>query len=167
MDLQAMARDISAKLEAAGFPKEEAAARQVFNLAEEVGEFVGAYRRWKGMARRKGSFDEVAKELADVVITAFVTAEELGITLESEIAAKLGVIYSRGWHAVRVWRVGDPEPVEDGLILVDDEEGEWRRRASGVWCSCADEECDRGSTWGVLATIGPLTELVEAPGGVS
>lgn len=124
MDLQAMARDISLKLETAGFPRSEAATRQVLNLAEEVGEFVGAYRRWKGMARRKGTFDDVAKELADVVITAYVTAFELRVHLDEEIAAKLEVIYSRGWH-------------EDSSPVAATSTSDWLvsgLRASGIDC---------------------------------
>ena len=60
------------------FPADEERIRQDFALAEEAGEFIGAYRRAKGMARRRGSWDDVAAELADVLITAYVTAEVNG-----------------------------------------------------------------------------------------
>lgn len=73
--------------------------RQVLNLAEEVGEFVGAYRRWAGLARRTGPWEDVTTELADVVITAYVTAEVLGIDLDAAWRDKAGVILSRGWRA--------------------------------------------------------------------
>ncbi len=54
---------------------------QILNLAEEAGEFVGAYRRWTGRARRTGTEQEAQAELADVVITAYVTAASMGGTL--------------------------------------------------------------------------------------
>jgi NTP pyrophosphatase (non-canonical NTP hydrolase) len=75
--------------------------RQVLALAEEAGEFVGAYRRWAGEARRTGTYDEMAQELADVVITAFVTAVELGIELDVEITKKLDVLSTRDWRDPR------------------------------------------------------------------
>lgn len=63
------------------FPGADLVEYQVFNLAEEAGEVVGAYRRWKGMARRNSSWVDVCDELADVIITAYVTAEVLGVDL--------------------------------------------------------------------------------------
>lgn len=81
-----------------GFDAEHAVNRQVLALAEEVGEFVGAYRRWSGQARRTGTAQEMHTELADVVITAFVTAHELGVDIEAVIAAKLHTIHTRGWR---------------------------------------------------------------------
>src|SRR5688500_5156091 len=73
VDLPQSARGIVTALRANGFDQESAQNRQVLNLAEEVGEFVGAYRRWAGKARRSGTAEEMYAELADVVITAFVT----------------------------------------------------------------------------------------------
>lgn len=61
------------------FPAETERERQVLALAEEAGEFVGAFRRAAGMARRTGRRDDVAAELADVAITTHVTAHVLGI----------------------------------------------------------------------------------------
>lgn len=72
--------------------------RQVLNLAEEVGEFVGAYRRWTGQARRSGTETEARIELADVVITAYVTAAEAGWDLDADIRTKLDVVFTRGWR---------------------------------------------------------------------
>jgi NTP pyrophosphatase (non-canonical NTP hydrolase) len=72
--------------------------RQVLCLAEEVGEFVGAYRRFAGMARRTGPFEDVKAELADVVITAYVTAQVLGIDLDAAWREKAATIMSRGWR---------------------------------------------------------------------
>ena len=72
--------------------------QQVLALAEEAGEFTAAYRRWAGMARRTGTWDEVEAELADVVITAYVTAAVLGIDLDAAARAKTAVIFTRGWR---------------------------------------------------------------------
>lgn len=78
----------------AHFPKELARRRQVMCLLEEVGESLGAARRWKGWARRAGSIEEVASELADVVITAAVTAATYGVVLvfhgESDLDYRIG-----------------------------------------------------------------------------
>ncbi len=70
---------------------------QVLCLAEEVGEFVGAYRRWRRIARRNGSFNDVEKELADVIISAHVVAQVLGININNAIQSKLEICFSRGW----------------------------------------------------------------------
>lgn len=64
------------------FPRETEQQRQVLALAEEAGEFVGAYRRAAGMARRTGGWDHVRDELADVAITAHVTAHVLDLQIE-------------------------------------------------------------------------------------
>jgi NTP pyrophosphatase (non-canonical NTP hydrolase) len=96
-DLPATAADINRHLAAAGFT-EQPELRQTLALAEEVGEFVGAVRRHYGYARRNGPFSDVEAELADVAVTAFVTADALGIDLEAAIRAKLAVIYTRGWR---------------------------------------------------------------------
>ncbi|MER7004255.1 MazG nucleotide pyrophosphohydrolase domain-containing protein [Dactylosporangium sp. NPDC000555] len=99
-DLPGVGADVAAKLTAAGFT-EAPHLRQALALAEEAGEFVGAVRRHYGMARRSGPFEDVEAELADVVITAFVTAHTMGIDLERAVAAKLGVVYTRGWREER------------------------------------------------------------------
>lgn len=80
------------------FPPDEAHVRQALCLAEECGEYVAAFRRWKGMARRTGTFEAMAAELADVVLVAFTSAQQLGIDLEAEVAAKVTVIQSRAWR---------------------------------------------------------------------
>lgn len=89
---------IADRLRENGFDPAQAVNRQVLGLAEEVGEFVGAYRRWSGQARRSGTVEEVHEELADVIITAFVTAHELGVDIQQVIAAKLDTIHIRGRH---------------------------------------------------------------------
>lgn len=96
-----VAREIARQLHASGFSLATARQRQVLALAEECGEFVGAYRRWVGEARRCGTFDDVQAELADVVITAFVTAEELDIDLDGAISSKVEKLFARGWRDAR------------------------------------------------------------------
>jgi NTP pyrophosphatase (non-canonical NTP hydrolase) len=71
---------------------------QALCVAEEAGELVGAYRRWAGKARRTGTRRELEDEIADVLIVTAVFAERAGIDLDAAIAAKLTVIYSRGWQ---------------------------------------------------------------------
>ena len=76
---------------------------QVHCVAEEAGEFVGAFRRWIGMARRDGPFGDVEAELADVVISAYAAAHALGIDLDAAICAKADTVLTRGWK-----QGGDP-----------------------------------------------------------
>jgi NTP pyrophosphatase (non-canonical NTP hydrolase) len=96
--LVAEAAIIADNLRRNGFDPASAVNRQVLGLAEETGEFVGAYRRWSGQARRTGTAEEMHEELADVIITAFVTAHELGVDIQAVIAAKLRTIHTRGWR---------------------------------------------------------------------
>lgn len=70
---------------------------QSLALAEEVGEFIGAYRRWSGNARRSGTYDKMAEELADVVISSYVMARVLGMDLDEEIESKIKVVFARPW----------------------------------------------------------------------
>jgi hypothetical protein len=72
---------ISGQLRLAGFEPDDGI-RQTLGLAEEAGEFVGAYRRWTNRARRRGTEQEAQAEFADVVITSHVTAAELGHKLD-------------------------------------------------------------------------------------
>ena len=74
----------------------QATDRQVLCLAEEVGELVGAYRRATGRARRSGSWRDVEDELADVVITALVTAHTMGWDLSAIVERKLQHVETRG-----------------------------------------------------------------------
>lgn len=86
---------------AESFPEHNQKVMQSTALAEEVGEFVGAARRYLGMARRTGSFEELAEELADVVITAFITAEVFEVDIDREVDAKLKKVFQRGWKDPR------------------------------------------------------------------
>jgi NTP pyrophosphatase (non-canonical NTP hydrolase) len=54
----------------------------VTDVAEEAGEFVGAWRRLAGLARRNGSPEELAAEAADVLLSIYIAAEVLEIDLE-------------------------------------------------------------------------------------
>jgi NTP pyrophosphatase (non-canonical NTP hydrolase) len=71
--------------------------RQVICAAEEMGEMVGAYRRWAGLARRKGTKEDLEQEIADVLIVTALVAHRAGIDIDTAVANKLKVIYSRGW----------------------------------------------------------------------
>jgi NTP pyrophosphatase (non-canonical NTP hydrolase) len=72
-DLPALAAAIADAI-APHFPAATLAHQQVLALAEETGEFTAAYRRWAGLARRTGTRHDMTAELADVTITAYVTA---------------------------------------------------------------------------------------------
>ncbi len=98
--LSEIASVLNAEFIHAGFDASRLEIQQVLCLAEEAGEFVGAYRRWKGMARRDGTFDDVAAELADVVISAYICGDALDIDLDHAIEEKLKIIFSRGWKTV-------------------------------------------------------------------
>jgi NTP pyrophosphatase (non-canonical NTP hydrolase) len=100
-DLRQIARQLRAELRANRLPGiTDANERDVQALcvAEEAGELVGAYRRWAGEARRSGTLQDVEDEIADVILTVAIFAEELGIDLNAALARKLPVIYSRGWR---------------------------------------------------------------------
>jgi NTP pyrophosphatase (non-canonical NTP hydrolase) len=98
VDLTGHAAVISECLRRNGFDPAQPVSRQVLGVAEEVGEFVGAYRRWSGQARRSGTAEQMWQELADVIIATFVTAHELGIDINAVIMAKLHTVHTRGWR---------------------------------------------------------------------
>jgi NTP pyrophosphatase (non-canonical NTP hydrolase) len=83
------------------FGADALAVMSVLNLAEEAGEFTGAYRRWAGLARRAGSREDMEAELADVVLAAYVAAEALEFDLEAAWRAKAEVVTTRGWKEAR------------------------------------------------------------------
>ena len=74
---------------------------QVLGVSEEAGEFVGAFRRWSGLARRPGTFEDMAEELADVIIMSWVASHYLGIDLPDTILRKAERIRTRGWRDPR------------------------------------------------------------------
>lgn len=99
--LPEVAVQINHELALAGFPERESLTRQMLAMGEETGEFLGAVRRFFGMARRAGTWEQVLGEWADVVITTFVTANILGISrsqMEAALAKKIDEIFTRGWH---------------------------------------------------------------------
>jgi NTP pyrophosphatase (non-canonical NTP hydrolase) len=75
--------------------------RYVMGVAEEAGEFVGAYLRWAGQSRRTGTREEMAEELADVVVTAFAAAQVIGIDLHAAAVAKARKMLTRGFKEPR------------------------------------------------------------------
>jgi NTP pyrophosphatase (non-canonical NTP hydrolase) len=101
IDLAQAARRLNGDLHAhrrPGITDANALDVQALCVAEEAGELVGAYRRWAGKARRTGTRRELEDEIADVLIVTAVFAERAGIDLDAAVAAKLAVIYSRGWQ---------------------------------------------------------------------
>jgi|SRR5882724_991163 len=99
--LPEFAQQINQDLKGAGFPESESLTRQMLAIAEEAGEFAGAVRRFYGMARRSGTFEELLMEWADLIITGFVTANTLGLSraqMEKALDDKLHIIFARGWH---------------------------------------------------------------------
>jgi len=66
-------------------------------VAEEAGEFVGAWRRYYGWARRSGTKGDMASELADLIIVTFIAAEVTDIDVMAALESKLEKIYTRGW----------------------------------------------------------------------
>lgn len=70
--------------------------RQALAVAEERGEFVGAFCRWQGLSRRTDTgFHEMAAELADVVITAYVAAAYLAVDLDATVEAKAAEVIAK------------------------------------------------------------------------
>jgi len=70
---------------------------QVYALGEETGEFVGAMRRWRGMARRTGTEQDAQAELADVILSAYGMADVMGWDIDRILNAKIEKILTRGW----------------------------------------------------------------------
>lgn len=81
--------------------------QQAMCVVEEAGEFVGAYRRWRGFARRPGNAQDVEDELADVIVSTccmielwsrvWSGADGSGDPIGAIVAKKLSTIFSRGW----------------------------------------------------------------------
>jgi hypothetical protein len=86
---------------------------QFIGVGEEAGEALGAYRRWRGFARRSGPMSDVYDELADVLIVTMVAIIhftevaqpglghskplEPGEMIEHALRGKLSKIFERGW----------------------------------------------------------------------
>ena len=101
-DLAEQARRINVEMEKA-FPKiyKEHPLQPTVLLCEEAGEFAGAIRRVMGLARRTGTLEEAAEELADVVISAYVAADVYWLALDEAIERKLVRIFERGFKDSR------------------------------------------------------------------
>jgi NTP pyrophosphatase (non-canonical NTP hydrolase) len=101
VDLRQVARHLGAQLKANRRPAITDANHldvHALCVAEEAGELVGAYRRWAGKARRTGTRRDLEDEIADVLIVTACFAERAGIDLHAALAAKLTIIYTRGWR---------------------------------------------------------------------
>lgn len=98
---------------------------QFLCVAEEGGEAAGAYRRWRGFARRPGSPEAVEDELADCVISAMVAMlmfNQAGrIIARPEdviarvLAAKITKIVERGF----INKHEDVEIAQEHLLKID------------------------------------------------
>jgi NTP pyrophosphatase (non-canonical NTP hydrolase) len=80
--MASQAPHIAARLAEGGFEPDDTA----LHLAAEAGEFIGAWTRYTGRARRDGTEDEARIELADVVIAAYVLAHQHGWNLDEAIS---------------------------------------------------------------------------------
>ncbi len=142
-DLRQVARRLEAQLRAGRRPAITDASAldvQALCVAEEAGELVGAYRRWAGKARRTGTRRELEDEVADVLIVTACFAERAGIDIDAAVAAKLAVIYSRGWREEDTAAAPGPgewgcnrcgaaffgTPPDDGLCLACRAQGDGR-----------------------------------------
>jgi len=70
---------------------------QAMCVVEEAGEFIAAYRRARGFARRAGDRKEVTAELADVIISALLMFAVLDEDAQCHVKAKLFNVVSRGY----------------------------------------------------------------------
>lgn len=85
-----IARDLRASVSPAVLPW-----LQMAVIAEEAGEVVATWRRILGYGRRIGNVEELAYELADVVISTAVAAKILGVDLDAVVRSKLRVVDNR------------------------------------------------------------------------
>ena len=70
----------------------------VMDVGAKAGGFVGAYRRWAGMARRSGPWRDVVSALTAVVRSVYAAADALDIDLDAAVVEKTELILSRGWR---------------------------------------------------------------------
>lgn len=102
-----------------GADEQTALDSQFIAIGEECGEALGAYRRWRGFARRSGPASDVYEELADVIIVAMVGILHFNEIADDDfdvdpseiittvLARKLNKIFSRGF-------VNKDDPKPDG-----------------------------------------------------
>ncbi|TDB71426.1 MazG-like family protein [Micromonospora sp. KC723] len=92
------ARDSRAWLDAANGTGQAELTCRILKLTEEVGEAATAWIGLLGQNPRKGvthTRDDVAAELADVVLTALVAIESLGLDAQSVVSACATKVRSR------------------------------------------------------------------------
>ena len=70
---------------------------QAMCVVEEAGEFIGAYRRLRGFARRAGTEAEMYKELSDVIIASLLMFAVMDADAQMHIKAKLWEVITRGY----------------------------------------------------------------------
>jgi NTP pyrophosphatase (non-canonical NTP hydrolase) len=70
---------------------------QAMCVAEEAGEFIKAYRKWRGFARTAGSVNDVHEELADVIIASLLMFSVMNYDAQRHIKDKLYQVITRGY----------------------------------------------------------------------
>lgn len=70
---------------------------QAMCVAEEAGEFIKAYRKWRGFARTAGPVDDVTEELSDVVIASLLMFAVMDSDSQCHIKHKLLKVITRGY----------------------------------------------------------------------
>lgn len=90
--------------------------RQVLALVGHASRFAACYRRAAGMARRTGRWMDVETSLATVVVAVYDTARRLVVDLDAAVAAKVEVMYARGWRDPRP-DGPDPRAAFDGSTV--------------------------------------------------
>lgn len=101
---------------------------QPYRLA---GKAMKAGRRFLGIARRKGTREQLGLALARVVLAVRAVAVAEGIDLEKAIADKLNVVFSRGWREGQTLCGDCHEPIVGTA---------WRHSRLGVYLH-ADRPC--------------------------
>ncbi len=126
---------------------------QAFAMCEEIGEVLSAYRRWSGMARRAGTIEDLAEELADVRLTGYVAAHAYEIPVATVLLAHQQIGLDRA-GPVGFWGRGQqrrPGPAEQimqmqviaGLIAtnyVDERPFPDHQRSVGYGLACAIQD---------------------------
>jgi hypothetical protein len=73
----------------------ETALRQGNEVAGDAGEFCSALLRYLDTARRPGSFDEMERTLASVVVSAYLAANYLAVDLDDAVTRRVQTILGR------------------------------------------------------------------------
>lgn len=101
-DLQEFAEWENKRIEiASGKSNEELVSTQVMKIAEEYGEFVNEFLKihgWQRKSKQKNpelTKEDMAEELADVVLVAFLAGKRLNINLDEELKEKIAKVKER------------------------------------------------------------------------